>query len=458
MSRLFWKFFLSFWITLVLFSGATLWATSRYLDQFHEQENSTKPFDWLTRYVSEAQAAADSGGIEGLRNWAESIDRQDAVPILVLDAHGTDLLGHAVSQRILSHLVRHIKRAHNAENNSELGPSRVVRLKDNSEYWLMPDFQNVTLARIIGRPRVLALPLFMAGILSGLMCFLLARYLTAPIGHLRRATGTYAEGNLNYRVTPMMGKRRDEIVDLAHAFDDMAQRLNVLILSHKQLLRDVSHELRSPLARLQVALGLARRRASPEVEFELNRIEREAERLNDLIGQLLDLARLESGSQAPEMQPVDLQEVVETVVSDATLEARNRPCRVVLEENEPVVIKGNAALLHSAMENVVRNAIKYTAPETDITLSSRRDPDYPEQWMIEITDQGPGVPEEFLPRLFEPFVRVADARDRTSGGYGLGLSIAQRAIWVHAGKISATNKPNGGLATIINLPIANQVC
>ena len=436
----------------MLFAGATLWAASRYLDQFHKEENAAIPFDWLTRYVAEAQAVANKDGLEGLKQWAEKVDQRDAVPILVLDAHGTDLLGQTASQRVLAHLARHIKLAHQPQTDAQLEPSRVIRLKDNSEFWLMPDFQNVTLTRILGRPRVLALPLLIAGILSGLMCFLLARYLTAPIGHLRRATETYAEGNFNHRVTPMMGNRRDEIVDLARAFDLMAERLNVLMLSHKQLLRDVSHELRSPLARLQAALGLARQRAAQNMEPELNRIERETERLNDLIGQLLALARLESGSQSPAMEQVDLQELVETVASDAALEARNRPCRVLLEKNDSGMIKANAALLHSALENVTRNAIRYTAPETAITLSSRRDPDHPEQWLIEISDQGPGVPVELLPRMFEPFVRAADARDRTSGGYGLGLSIAQRAIRVHSGNITAANKPNGGLAVTIGLP------
>ncbi len=451
MHRLFWKFFLSFWVALVLFAGATLLAASHYLDQFREQDQAAKPFGRMTREVAEAQMAAQRNGIDGLKKWARKADNQDLIPILVLDGNGADLLGREVQQGVLSHLSRHIKRAQQARDGAL---PAVVYLNDHTQFWLMPDFHNVTLGRLLSRPRVLAMPLILAALVGGLACFLLVRYLTAPVEQLRCATEAYAEGDLSHRVAPLLGGRRDEIADLAFAFDRMAERLSSLMLSHKQLLRDVSHELRSPLARLQAALGLARRRAGKEAGPELDRIEREAERLNDLIGQLLALARLESGAQTPPMEPVDLQELLETVASDAALEARARQCAVVLEHGERIVIQGNPALLHSALENVMRNAVRYTAQGSAITLSSRRDQDRPDQWLIEISDRGPGVPEEMLPHLFEPFVRVGDARDRTTGGYGLGLSIAERAIRSHRGTILARNRREGGLTVTIQLPVA----
>ncbi len=237
----------------------------------------------------------------------------------------------------------------------------MVKIRGNGgEFWLTQDFQSVTLVRYLTRPRVVALPLAVGILLGALVCFLLARYLTAPIERLRKAMEAYATGDLDQRVTPSLGSRRDEIVDLAAAFDRMAERLNTAMSSQKQLLVDVSHELRSPLSRLQVALGLARQRNANEPSPELDRIEREVERLNELIGQLLSLARLESGAQPPAPETVDLSEMLHSVIADAAVEAQSRQCRLHLEHAEPVTVQGNAQLIHSAIENVVRNAVRYT--------------------------------------------------------------------------------------------------
>jgi two-component system sensor histidine kinase CpxA len=319
----------------------------------------------------------------------------------------------------------------------------------------MPDFQAVTLGRVLRRPRVIALPIVVAAIVSGLVCLLLARYLTAPIGRLRRATEAYAAGDLKPRVAPTLGSRRDEIADLARAFDHMAQRLQELMTSQRQLLSDVSHELRSPLARLQVALGLARQRADGRATAELDRIEDETERLNDLIGQLLSLSRLEVGVMKPETEPVDIGEILAAVAADADFEARANNRRVEVARVEPTFIRGDAALLHSAIENIVRNAVRYTAENTVVRLSLDRSGGQPDGLTIRIRDYGPGVPEEMLPRLFEPFVRVDDARDRSRGGFGLGLAIAQKAIRLHGGKVTARNEPDGGLSMLITLPISS---
>jgi two-component system sensor histidine kinase CpxA len=454
MHRLFWKFFLSFWGALVLFAAASIVAASHYLDQLREQENAVPPYEQLMRHVARAQAAADRDGMEGLKAWARQVDRREAVPILVLDAEGKDLLGKEVPARIRERFSRRAEVGSPPSEPSWARERRVV-LADGSEYRLVRDYQAVTLTRILSRPRVVTVPLIVAGLASGLVCLLLARYLTAPIERLRRAAEGYAAGDLSQRVGLALGKRRDEIVDLALAFDHMAERLNVLMLSQKQLFRDISHELRSPLARLQAALGLARQRAGGVAQPELDRIERETERLNELIGQLLSLARLKSGALTPRMEPVDLVELLESVVADADLEARARSCEVRLEATVPALIQADAALLHSALENVVRNAIRYTAAGTAVRLSLQPDPAPWGGLLLQVRDQGPGVPEDMLPRLFEPFVRVGDARDRRSGGFGLGLAIAERAVRLHGGEISARNEPEGGLTVVIRLR-ANQ--
>ena len=451
MHRLFWKIFFSFWVVLVLFTGAIVFAASRYLDQISAQRNATVRYETLSRHVAEAQAALEHNGIEGLKAWARRADRVEIMPVLVLSANGRDLLGREVPPRPLERLQRQ-SRIKTAAEPSVANIQSVFHRADGSTYWLTHDFRGVTLGRFLQRPRVIGLPLLVGALFGALVCLLLARYLTAPLERLRHATEGYAAGDLSQRVAPSLGNRRDEIVDLAIAFDRMAERLSGLMLSQKQLLSDVSHELRSPLSRLQVALGLARQRAGAHPAPELDRIERETERLNELIGQLLSLARLESDTQPPAPEAVDLGELLQIIISDASLEARSRDCRLHLEKRVPAVVQGNAQLLHSALENVVRNAVRYTAEGTAVTLLLDRDAERPGWLSIRVSDHGPGVPEDMLAHLFEPFVRVSDARDRFSGGYGLGLAIAERAVRLHHGEISARNQPDGGLAITLRLP------
>jgi two-component system sensor histidine kinase CpxA len=361
------------------------------------------------------------------------------------------LLGREVSPPALDRLRRSFNPKF-ANDQLVLKIRPVIHRPDGTEFWLTHDFQSVTLGRFLQRPRVVAMPLMVGVFIGALVCLLLARYLTAPLKQLRRATEAYAAGDLSQRVAPLLGYRRDEIVDLTTAFDHMAERLSTLMVSQKQLLIDVSHELRSPLSRVEVALGLARQRAGTHPVPELDRIEREIERLNELIGQLLSLARLESDTQPPAPEPVEISELLQTIISDAALEAQARHCTLRLDKRLPAIIQGNAQFLHSALENVVRNAVKYTAEGTTVTLTMNRNSGRPGWIEICVRDRGPGVPEEMLTRLFEPFVRVGAARDRSSGGYGLGLAIAERAVRLHGGEISARNNPEGGLTVTIGLP------
>ena len=453
MHSLFWKMFLSFWVALILFSGATLFTTSHYLEHTQRENAVSSLHERLLLRVAEAQHIADREGMDGLKQWLRELDRSELVPLLLVDSAGVDLLGRPLSASVNERLARE---ARGHRHGYGMPRSRLtIRLPDKREFRLFPDFQGVTLGRVLARPRVLALPLILATLTGGLVCFLLARSLTAPLGRLRRAAEIYAAGDLSARVTPSLGGRRDEIADLARVFDHMAQRLEEIMNSQRRLVADVSHELRSPLARLQVALGLARQRTEGRGATELDRIEREAERLNELIGQLLSLAKLESGVTEVAHQPVDLVEMLEGVVSDADFEARAQHRRVTLASSVPAIITGDARLLQSALDNIVRNALRYTADGTQVSLSLARHSTPTPHWHIAIRDHGPGVPEAMLSQLFEPFVRVGDARDRASGGYGLGLAIAQRAIRLHAGEVSARNEPEGGLTVDVRLPIAN---
>jgi two-component system sensor histidine kinase CpxA len=312
----------------------------------------------------------------------------------------------------------------------------------------------VTLVRVLQRPRVIALPLVIAALVSALICLLLSRYLTLPLERLRRTTQRFAAGDLSQRVAPTLGRRRDEIADLAIAFDRMAERLEKVFGAQRQLLRDASHELRSPLARLQAALGLARQRGAGAAAKELDRIERETERLNELIGRLLSLSRLEAGVDSAALEPVNLQELLHMLADDARFEAEAHGCRVELHAPGAATVMANPLWLHSALENVVRNAVRYTHAGTAIEITLRDDPERPRWVAVQVRDHGPGVPESDLARLFEPFVRVGEARDRASGGYGLGLAIAERAVRLFGGEIAARNEPGGGLSVVIRLPRA----
>ncbi len=446
MRRLFWSIFLSFWMALIVFSGATVVVVSYYLEQAREQENTRSPRERLVQHAAEGQRNAAANGVDGLKRWLRSVDQHELVPLLLIDHDGRELLDRPVRPSIQGRLQRRLPR-----DRSAGWPRPEIALPDGAVYRLVYDYQSVTFARMVGRPRVLAMPLVLAALVSGLVCFLLARYLTAPLARLRRATEAYATGDLNTRVMPSMGGRRDEIAELAQSFDRMAARLQELMTSQRQLLSDVSHELRSPLARLQVALGLARQRAEGRASEELDRIEREAERLNDLIGQLLSLARLESGIGESGREPIDLAGLLSGIAADADYEARASHRRVECLAPAAAVVDGDGKLLQSALENIVRNAVHYTAEGTAVTVTLERDPSGT-GWRVRVQDRGPGVPDEMLSKLFEAFVRVGDSRDRASGGYGLGLAIARRAIIAHGGDIRASNVPEGGLRIEVRLP------
>jgi two-component system sensor histidine kinase CpxA len=289
----------------------------------------------------------------------------------------------------------------------------------------------------------------LAGLLltAVVVCYLLAMYLTTPIRKLREATQRLAAGDLQTRVAPRIGRRRDELADLARDFDEMAERIESLIMSQQRLSRDISHELRSPLARMNVALGIAKQKGSPEVVQQLSRIETEAERLNEMIGRILTLSKLESGAEDYKKEVIDLVEVVASVVEDADFEAKPLGKSVTLNGNGSCLVDGNEALLRSAVENVLRNAVRYTKEGTSVDVSVVKNGG---RVRVLVLDHGGGVAEEELRNLFKPFYRIGEARERSTGGIGLGLAIARSAVAAHEGSISAKNT-NDGLQIEISL-------
>jgi two-component system sensor histidine kinase CpxA len=298
-------------------------------------------------------------------------------------------------------------------------------------------------------PKALWWRLGLLALVVGVFSLLLARYLSAPVGALRKATQRLSEGELSARVGEPVNRRRDEIGGLARDFDGMAGRLENLVASQRRLLRDVSHELRSPLARLTVALQLARDREGAKSAEALDRIERETGRLDDLIGQLLLLQRLEARAPDEDEVPFDLIDLLHEVVDDASFEASSGDRSVTFDTDATCPMIGHPSLIRSAFDNVLRNAVRHTARDTSVEVGFSRDA---ADSQITIRDHGPGVPDDHLETLFEPFSRVTEARERSTGGAGLGLAIARRAIEIHDGTISARNHPDGGLEVSIQLP------
>jgi len=313
--------------------------------------------------------------------------------------------------------------------------------------------------RVFFGPRGLPVPgLIIAIISSGIMCYFLSWYLTKPIVRLRAVTRQLAAGDLTARTGAPKSTRSDEVAGLMRDFDAMAERLETLLKAQSRLLNDISHELRSPLARLNVALGLARQRAGMESTDMLDRIELEASRLNELIGRILTLARLEDGEQLVPQTPVPLDELVSSVTEDAEFEAQARHCHVHTSIAEgDWKVRGNASLLHSAVENVVRNAIRYTQEGTSVEVSLNSETSGGvQEAVLRVSDAGPGVPSDSLSKLFEPFYRLDDARGRQTGGVGLGLAITERAVRFHGGKVAAYNRDGNGLMVEIRLPLTTS--
>jgi len=288
-------------------------------------------------------------------------------------------------------------------------------------------------------------------LVSGLICSFLTRYLTAPILRLREMTQRLASGHLHARADPSLMQRQDEIGDLIRDFDAMASRIEELISRQRQLISDVSHELRSPLARLNVALDLGRERKGDDPAFE--QMQEDIRLLDEMIGRLLTIAKLDISAPQVPMADFDVADLVSQIVRNAEFELQEPKGRIRLISSGQCIVWGSAELLHGAIENVVRNAIRYTENGTAVEVRIECDDSSSRASVrLVVRDYGPGVPESELKNIFQPFYRVTGARDRQSGGTGLGLAIAYRVIRVHGGTIHAENAVPRGLRIEIALP------
>ncbi len=452
MRSLFIKIFLWFWLAMTFVGAAGVMMTLTTDPQSAIRERHGKRIgDYGQRLVR----AYEEGGPRAVSELADRLERKDRIRVFLFQGMRGPLSARPAppgSRKMAAVVAR--------TGDSQLRPGKkglTVALPLDDDFVVMAELPRPSrIARLLD-PHNLGLRLLVTFIVAGVVCYILARSLTSPIRKLREATQQFARGKLDTRVGPDLGAPGGEIGDLACDFNDMAGRIEKLVESQQRLIRDISHELRSPLARLNVALGLARRSAGEDSRDSLDRIEQEAERLNDLIGELLSLSRMEEGERTLSRESVDLESLVKEIVKDADFEARNRSRAVDLVSSEQIRTNGSREILRRAIENVVRNAVRYTREDTQvkITLQRRRDGESDSALLV-VRDQGPGVPEGELPHLFRPFYRVADARDRQTGGVGVGLAIAHRAVSLHGGTVTASNSHGGGLLVEITLPLAGS--
>ena len=462
MRRLFWRIFAAFWLAMVVLVLAMVWITTR---NFETEKIPGLDVTRLQATMDDqlARVARDlrRNGPDGPHRWLRASDERGPVRLYLLDEQGRDLLDRRVPSEaaeaartaLLGLDPADPMRSAPAEPDSDRIRLRLVILRDGRRYAAVAVFDGSSFGRLLyHRPFAFWSHIGMALVVSTLVSGLLAYYVAHPIGRIRGSMRRFAEGDLDARVGRLRFGRSTEMTGLAGEFDRMAERIRALIENNRRLVRDVSHELRSPLARLRVALELAREGDPGEARRSLDRIEREADRLEAMLAQAIELSRLEIAHE-PRRERVALDELVDHAIRNADYEGALRERKVVQTATAPIRLEGAPDALYSAVENIIRNALAYTADGTTVEVGLLRDPADPALARIVVRDHGPGVPENELVRIFEPFYRTDAARTRSSGGTGLGLAIARRAVVNHGGHIIACNADGGGLEVTISLPV-----
>ncbi|MGY2491959.1 sensor histidine kinase [Cupriavidus sp. CP313] len=444
--RLFWKILLGFWITnLFIFNAVSIAYAVRWGDGLRMNREVAKivaPY-----HLSAAQLAIESGGMAKFKKVSQSWKAQNSN--WPGGYEPWNLLTVVEAKRVA-------KPEEGPQERRDIWVKHAVDPESNEwelRYTLPPETGSWSIRELFRFYLEVewAIPAALGGLVFSAI---LAWYLSRPFQRLRNGFRRLADGQLTTRLQPSMGRCRDEIADLTNDFDRMAERLQQLVLARDQLLHDVSHELRSPLARLSLAVALAGQDARTPTE-PLQRIESELERLDDLVGELLSLSRRESGESELDAY-FDMRALVDAVVADASFEAQAKGIALVarIETEQQTLMQGSAELIRRAIENIIRNAIQFSAQGDSVEVSLSVDAD-PHQVVVQIADRGPGVQEADLCRMQEPFVRLHNGLSRQ--GYGLGLAIASRAVSSHRGTLVSANRADGGLVVTVRLPLASMV-
>ncbi len=447
MIKLYGKVFLGFWfITLVVLASWML--SGKYLDFLPATEEETWRDTRLTpRLLHSVTFAIQNMPKKRLQRWIDQQEEERGINILLMNKRGEELFAKPIPENLSEDALKLLRSRRGGRVltdsyvvvaqpvfRQDAGPMRMVALMPRPDSPLVQLLVNHIWIRVL-----------LVMVISAAICYFMSRFLTRPLQDLQLATARLADGDLNTRITvPNTGG--DETTELARDFNAMAARLKTQMEEQKRLIHDVSHELRSPLTRLRVAAALAAE--AKDGDRYLQRIDQEIDRLDLLIDQLLAVP----GSARALEDSLDLVALLTQLVEDANFEAADSGTRV--EFDNPLlqaIVSSSGDLLHSAFENIIRNALHYSNPQSTVTVSlMEADADH---YQIEVTDHGPGVPEPELKRLFDAFYRVDRARQRSTGGHGLGLSIAKRAIEHHKGQITARNRADPrGLVISVTMP------
>ena len=466
MRSLFVRIFVLFWIAMALIVGGSIAVTFMAAAREYESPESQR----RPNAAIEASEVLATRGIGALKDWLaanknSAADRE----LFIIAPDGRDILGRRLSEGAVRRM--EIARQFGPPPPGNFRPPRFapqIVAPDGATYTVLLVPRRASIFGALSLPGISLTILAIALTVSALASWWLAEHLSAPIRRIQAgaralAAETVALDASEARVSAGLEGRRDELAVLARDFDAMADQLRANRAAVTQLLRDISHELRSPLARMRVALGLARQPAT-DLPRQLARLEGEIERLDGLISQVLQLARLHGSPPTFGREPVDIGEVIEDVVRDANFEGAAKGCRVAYADAPQeaaaqagaattgaarVMLLGNRELLSSAVENVLRNAVRYSPERSSVTVSLVR---RAAAVSIVVRDHGPGVPPHDLERIFEPFYRVAESRDRDTGGEGIGLAITAQVLKTHGGSARAANLAGGGFEVSLNLP------
>ena len=444
--NLFWKIFITFGIAMTMTLVVAVFVSFRLVGQAFDQLD----IENREEIIQEAAEALEQGSLPGLTSWLE----ENALPgpgviLMILDEDGDELLGRELPQRYSRLLnARPSFRRRGPPNVRPIQMTANLVAADSREYRLLFVRTRITVLGVLTWPATQFAVLSLVVLAALATALPLARYLSSPIMRLQKTSRALAAGALETRVGEPFNRRRDEVGTLARDFDAMAEQLQELVTAKETLLRDVSHEFRSPLARIRMALALAQRKASEPSQADLTRIEHETERLDELVGEVMTLARLRSQPIA-KTERIALNELVGEIVENARFE--HPDTEIHYEAAASPHLRGNRTEMTRAIENVIRNALNHAgeAQANAVAVNLRAGAGKVE---ISVADRGPGVPEADLERIFEPFYRVDESRDHTRSGQGIGLAITASVLERHGGRVVARNRPEGGLEVVLELP------
>jgi two-component system, OmpR family, sensor kinase len=494
MHSLFVRVFVLFWIAMAIIVAGSIAVTFTVAAREYE----SREFQRRPAIAIEASEVLAKSGVGALRTWLRANSHAMADrDLYIIGPDGADILGRPLSENAARRLQFFRESMSDADQGGPLGsppgtaagpppgaappgaappadgppgagpgpggpaprgptprnfrPQRVlpqIVAPDGTAYTVLLVPRRPSIFGALSLPGISARIFGIALVVSAFASWWLAQHLSAPIRRMQAGARALAGERLDVRVSAGLDGRKDEVAVLAREFDAMADRLRANRSALTRLLGDISHELRSPLARMRLALGLARQPSADNAR-QLDRMEREIERLDVLISQVLKLARL-NGTDIPfEREPFDVDEMIDEVVRDAAFEGTAKGCKVQTVGAAHSVVSGNRELLRSAIENVLRNAVRYSPQGAPVEVAVERGA---AGLTISVRDRGPGVPAGELERIFEPFYRVAESRDRDSGGEGIGLAITSQVMKAHGGTARADNRAGGGFEVQLNLP------